>query len=178
MKYEQPKIELLTEGDLRSLIADAGQWRAVLAGLAERGFDQIGVAEILKIFPNFRAMAGLSATDPVVGAEKGAEVPQGVPGVALDAFLTGDFGASLLSQRAAIRSVPGVNVREFAEAETVFGPVQIGYTEDGDLAFTFALLGGDTYLVRVAEVLSRVIAALRSRGRLVPGGLVGKRWVM
>lgn len=161
MNYErQLDIELLTATDLRTLVADAGQWRALQAGLAERGHDFADVAKILAAFPDFHAVARAVLADVMVEADApdDAEMPFSGP-------------------CAALRAVPGVDVRVFAEADTLMGRVEVGYTEEGDLAFT--LERGDTYLVRIGTVLNQVLAAVPGRGRADKSReLVGRQWVM
>ena len=55
-----------------------------------------------------------------------------------------------------------VDVREFAEADTTLGMVNVGYTDEAQLAFTFAYTN-DTYLLPIVDILSELISAIVAR---------------
>ena len=54
------------------------------------------------------------------------------------------------------------NVRDFAEADTTLGMVNVGYTNEAQLAFTFAYTN-DTYLLPIVDILSELISAIVAR---------------
>ena len=93
---------------------------------------------------------------------------QGPPGPFLDAFLTPYRSRLHQNQNplALIERTEPVNVREFAETETTLGTVTVGYTDDGQLAFTFERTN-EVYLVAITTVLSDLVAHLVTRRTIV-----------
>ena len=63
---------------------------------------------------------------------------------------------------AARRRTKPVDVREFAEADTTLGMVNVGYTDEAQLAFTFAYTN-DTYLLPIVDILSELISTIVAR---------------
>jgi len=151
---------------LDALNADAAIWRTLLAELAARGFDQMSLSDILVCFPDFQELAK---------AHTGANPPDAVAAAKcafLDTLPDTDslpFGATITLRShsahpgaiVASRTKP-VDVREFAEADTTLGMVNVGYTDEAQLAFTFAYTN-DTYLLPIVDILSELISAIVAR---------------
>ena len=163
----RPHPAPLTPAGMAQLHADATNWRALLIELAERGFTDMTLEDIVAVFPNFREMA-CTRSD----GESHATVPRS-PHAArsayLDAFLTPDplppspIPPLLLTRRdkstGAIAPAPAVAVLDFAEAATTLGAMNIGYTRTGQLAFTFQETN-QTYLVPFADIVDKLIDTL------------------
>ena len=172
-RLSSPKSELAEVLD--ALNADAANWRTLLAELAARGFDQMSLSDILVCFPDFQELAN---------AHTGANPPDAVAAAKcafLDTLPDTDslpFGATItlrsnpahpgaITARRRTQPVdvfpgdltsPG-NVREFAEADTTLGMVNVGYTDEAQIAFTFAHTN-DTYLLPIVDILSELISTI------------------
>ena len=152
---------------LDALSADAANWRTLLAELTARGFAEMSLSDILVCFPDFQELAR---------AHTGANPPDAVA-AAKCAFLATlpdtdslPFGATITLRSnpahpgaiAASRRTQPVDVREFAEADTTLGMVNVGYTDEAQLAFTFAYTN-DTYLLPIVDILSELISTIVAR---------------
>jgi hypothetical protein len=160
--------DLRAQTDLDALSADAANWRTLLAELTARGFAEMSLSDILVCFPDFQELAK---------AHTGANPPDAVA-AAQCAFLDTDslpFGATITLRLdpahpdaiTARRRTQPVDVREFAEADTTLGIVNVGYTDEAQLAFTFAYTN-DTYLLPIVDILSELISAIVARRPIWP----------
>lgn len=159
--------DLTSQTDLDALSADAASWRELIAQLTRHGFAEISLADILACFPDFQELAnahtGANPADAVAAA-KGAFL------ATLPDTDSLPFGATITLRPnpahpgaiTARRRTQPVDVREFAEADTTLGMVNVGYTDEAQLAFTFPHTN-DTYLLPIIDILSELIAAIVAR---------------
>ena len=160
--------DLTSQNDLAALSADAANWRTLLTELTIRGFAEMSLSDILACFPDLQKLAH---------AHSGANPPDAVAAAKcafLDTLRDTDslpFGATITLRLdpvhpgaiiASRRTKPPVDVREFAEADTALGMVNVGYTDEVQMAFTFADTN-DTYLLPVLDILSELISAIVAR---------------
>jgi hypothetical protein len=168
-RLSSPKSELAEV--LAALSADAANWRTLLAELTARGFAEMSLSDILVCFPDFHQLAN---------AHTGATPPDTMDAAKcafLDTLPDTDslsFGATITlrpspAHPGAIttsRRTKPADVRDFAEADTTLGMVNVGYTDDAvgrpTLAFTFAYTN-DTYLLPIVDILSELIATIVAR---------------
>ena len=128
----------------------------------------MSLSDILVCFPDFQELAR---------AHTGANPPDAVAAAQcafLDTLPDTDslpFGATITlrpnpAHPGAITATPPhpdpSDVREFAEADTTLGMVNVGYTDEAQLAFTFAYTN-DTYLLPIVDILSELISAIVAR---------------
>jgi len=158
--------DLRAQTDLAALSADAANWRTLLAELTARGFAEMSLADILVCFPDFhqlaRAHTGANPPDAVAAA-KCAFLPTlpDTDSLPFGATITLRSHSAHPGAIVASRTKP-VDVREFAEADTTLGMVNVGYTDEAQLAFTFAYTN-DTYLLPIVDILSELISAIVAR---------------
>jgi hypothetical protein len=164
-RLSSPKSELAEV--LAALSADAANWRTLLAELTARGFAEMSLGDILVCFPDFHQLAnthtGANPSDAVAAA-KCAFLDTLPDKDSLPSGTTITLGPSPAHPCAiaASRRTKPVDVREFAEADTTLGMVNVGYTDDAQLAFTFAYTN-DTYLLPIVDILSELISAIVAR---------------
>lgn len=137
-QYTLPNETLLLNADLDQLRADAAHWRALQAGLCTRGYDHITVADILQIFPNFRAMAHADRVDPT------AQTPP-------------TRQEAVKKPLTASAPPPAAAPTFFAAADTHLGPCSIGYTTAGELAVLIHKRR-EVYLLALADLLADLLA--------------------
>lgn len=143
--------ELTTADQLFDMRVDANQWRALQEILARRGYPELEPSQIATPFPNLQEPA---ATNQLTRERPLDSV--------LDAFLTPTITLPSMTPPERIHRTTPIAVHEFAEADTSMGAVTIGYSEAGELAFTFTNTG-TVYLVPISAVLTSLIATLAAR---------------
>lgn len=136
-QYTLPNESLLLDADLDQLRADAARWRSLQAGLCTRGYDHVTVADILQIFPNFRAMAHADRADPTAQTPPTRQEAVKNPLTATAPPLT---------------AAPTF----FAAANTHLGPCSIGYTAAGELAVLIHKRR-EVYLLTLADLLADLL---------------------
>ena len=175
-RLSSPKSELAEVLDAFS--ADATSWRTLLAELTARGFTEMSLNDILVCFPDFQELAnahtGANPPDAVAAARCAFldtlpdtdSLPFGVtitlrPSPAHPGAITASRCTQPVDVFPGDLTSPG-NVREFAEADTTLGMVNVGYTDEAQLAFTFAYTN-DTYLLPIVDILSELISTIVAR---------------
>jgi hypothetical protein len=167
----RPHPAPLTPAGVAQLHADATNWRALLIELADRGFTDMTLDAIIAVFPDFRGLAGLRTCvdggGPHMAAQPGGAAmpfgPQGAPDLPAipESAATAAWSGPARPSDDAPAGETGA-VQEFAEIATAFGPVLVGYTEDGMLTFHFARTN-HSYLVPLNDILTPIMTALRGR---------------
>ena len=145
----------MAQTDFDALSADAANWRELLARLARRGFAEMSLADILDCFPDF------------------GQVTLAHPG---PSTLPGPVHAGVIAD---LRYDGPIDVRDFAEAVSPLGMVNIGYTVSATdagaqpmLAFTF-LNTNAVYLRPIVSLLNELIATIIARPQR-GGGIIAR----
>jgi hypothetical protein len=142
---------------------EATNWHTLLFALNARGFENMTLQNIIDVFPDFRTLAH----------EKDHADPPRSLQAARDEFLAAarNVNASFMpdpipprtqKRPATIQHTQPVDVREFAEANTRLGTVTVGFTDDGQLTFTFSV-SQNVYLLPITNVLNDLMLVVNER---------------
>jgi hypothetical protein len=155
------RAELVSQAALDDLFTDAQNWRDLLAQLDNRGFDNMTLNDILDVFPDFRAMAGLKS-DSQPTAAKAPDGPQGTRTAFLDAFLTPDPEHPNQKPPTRNHGPDAIVLEKITRLRSALGPVTICYTTDDQIAFAFEHLH-QLHRLKLTDLLADLIAHLTTK---------------